>query len=785
MSKLAEFYAAQEGKAFPHRVELTDAGGPLYSGSAPAAYNDYGNGFRVQRTQTPLAQREAPLHMQTYGGSQSIDWLMDAVNFTVNAASSAGYHFTDGTTDLVTKKSATDPAETKTAPQDLIDLMAEPNPFMGWADLCELTLIDWLIVGNAYWVKWPVSASEKPLALYRMCPEYVRIIPDQFGPAKYVYRLPGASSETTFTPDQVVHFRRPNPHNPFYGLGLVKGGSRALDMELALTDTAASYYEKQGLPSGVVQTERRVPKDVFNKLKAQLRGFYGGGRNAGQLMVLEAGLKYQTISPTAVEAMFTTMGTWSRDRIFAMFNLNKRLLGMSDDLALAAGEIAQWQLLFDQKTMLPLAKKFGDAISRGLIKPGWGLDMVIDYEETQQPDQTMKQAQTIAALPGVKVHEVRMAAGLPPTGDKDIDDFVLNLPSPELDPNGQGGAPDRNLLGEAGRPPIGSNVRGIGQPIRKGSAPPAAKPSKGGVTARPGKKAFDEDGNEFEIVDEELFLPPGMFSGYRPVRPPAPMRVETALAELDRLAHQKAMKPANVHVGEIANVRPPADLLADDRLSGLDSLAVGMKAELGAAAHTLERGLLDASEGKAEGTPYQRVKNAKAWATFSEKVKSILENYVQHALSLANVQHARQKLGPSAIDYADRVDEIVNRPNGLNSIVDTLKTGVLSKVLKAQQQSADSTTYDTLIRETLAAWTDGQAGVVALTEASHAYNIGTLDIAEANGLDSVLVSDGDDTDEPCVTANGARWTIEHARENTLEHPNCRRAFVPVADTVTA
>jgi hypothetical protein len=45
----------------------------------------------------------------------------------------------------------------------------------------------------------------------------------------------------------------------------------------------------------------------------------------------------------------------------------------------------------------------------------------------------------------------------------------------------------------------------------------------------------------------------------------------------------------------------------------------------------------------------------------------------------------------------------------------------------------------------------------------------------------VDVLDGDD-DEPCASANGARWTVEEAEANPLGHPNCTRAFSPVVET---
>lgn len=740
---IREFFSAQEGKAFPYRVELTDAGGPLLGGGGPAAYNDY-NGFNGVQTRvgTPLTQREAAVHMQTYGGHDSIDWLVDATNMIATSAASAGFHFDDGGKELVTSVGPNDPAGTSKAPDDLITLIKEPNPFMEWSDLCELTLIDWLIVGNAYWVKWKTNADGKPLALYRMAPQHVKIVPGQFGPQNYLYRLPGASQDIEFTPDQVIHFKRPNPHDPFYGLGVVKSGARALDMEIELTKTTASFYEKQALPSGVVQTERRVPRDVFNKLKRQLTQFYGGGRNAGQLMVLEAGLQYKAISLNAAEAAFLTMGQWSRDRTLAHFNINKALLGIWD-----TGDnpnIGLWQTLFDQKTMIPICNKFSKAISRGLTSPGWGLDIVIDYAETQQPDDVLNRAGTLAKIPGVKVKELREAAGLAPsTGDKDIDETVLNLPGPELDPNGQGGFPDANLPNEPGRPPLPKNTKKIG--IVKPA--PAASTDNSGKVAK-GKKSLDD------II---AALDAAQFGG-------------------------KALAPADhVHIGKLQgdHVHPPQDLLVSKRTSEIDALRESVAQNLQQAAHTLERGLLDAAEGKAENTVYQRIKKAAAWSAFKEKITQILTDAAQSAMSLSNVHHVNQGLDSADVDYDDAANEIIYRQDGgVNSVMKTLQNMILKKVLSAQQTGKNDDVQG-IIRDQITTWQEGNAEGIALDTATVGYNAHTLSVAEANGASSVIVSDGEDFDEPCVEANAAVWDLAKAKRNMQEHPNCRRAFVPV------
>lgn len=742
---IREFLEGQ--KAIPFRPELTDAGGPLLSGGGPAAYNSY-NGFNSDsspRLITPLSQRNARIHMETYGGHEGIDWLADAVNFTATQAASAKWQFEKEGAERVTQAQPDDPNSPPTAPDPLIELFKTPNPYMDWCDLCELAIMDFLLVGNAYWVKWNMNSAGQPAALYRMAPQFVKIRPGQFGPEKYLYRLPGQKNDIEFTPDQIVHFKRPNPLDPYYGLGIVQAGARALDMEIELTKTAASYYQKQALPSGVVQTERRVPRDVFNKLKQQLRSFYSRSSNAGELMVLEAGLQYKAISPNASEAAFDTMGKWSRDRVFAMFNMNKALLGIWD-----SGDdpnIGLWQTLFDQKTMIPLTKRFANVISRNITQPGWDLDFVFVYAETQQPDEVLNRAGTLAKLPGVKVKEVRSAAGLDPsTGDKEVDEMILNKPGPELNANGVGGVPDNSLPGEPGRPPIQENTQQYQR--RTGTArAPAARAGGARTTPRPtGRKA-----------------------------------IEDILADIEQ--HSKSLPPADhVHVGKLSgsHVRPPEDLLHPKRTTAVDASASWLSKELNSAVTTLERGLLDALDGKASDSLYQRVKKAAAWTTFKEKLETLLTSAAEDSMSNANVHHVAQGLDTAEMDYADEAKTVVHRPDGgVISLVKTFKDRVLKAVLKEQRAGSAQVDTQAALRDAVAQWQENSIPQIALDTASVAYNHATIEIAAANGATEVLVSDGEEDDQPCIDANGSHWSLDKARKNLQEHSRCRRGFVPV------
>lgn len=97
------------------------------------------------------------------------------------------------------------------------------------------------------------------------------------------------------------------------------------------------------------------------------------------------------------------------------------------------------------------------------------------------------------------------------------------------------------------------------------------------------------------------------------------------------------------------------------------------------------------------------------------------------------------------------------------------------------QQAEQGWTIDELAERILELGTiksESRATAIARTETGTGYNLGSIAAYRAAGLTHVDVLDGD-TDEPCASANGSRWTLEQAEANPLGHPNCTRAFQPV------
>lgn len=246
---------------------------------------------------------------------------------------------------------------------------------------------------------------------------------------------------------------------------------------------------------------------------------------------------------------------------------------------------------------------------------------------------------------------------------------------------------------------------------------------------------------------------------------------------------EKAMEPAKLDLAD--RIQRPSDSLRGDREAAVDTQVAELTAGIKRAVTNLERSLLDEAEktldGKAIGDRLRsRLRKSDAWATFMATFSGLIEKAAARSISAAVMQQSRLGNTPEEeIDYDALAREIVYRSGGVRKITQNLKNEIGQKVAKALKEGQTKADVDAAIREAIDFWRESHAETVALTEATHAYNEGTLTVAELTGHTHVYVFDGDDHDEPCQQANGQVWTIDEARSKRLEHPRCRRAFTAV------
>ena len=654
--------------------------------------------------------RTAETYLSAYGGEQSIDWVMDCVRIIMETASTAPYHIEKDGEPI-------EEWEKKPEYESLAALLREPNPYMDYNDLVSVSIIDLLLAGEFFWHKHRDIGGGKPLALYRLQPQWIEVVPGKTKMVDhYVYRVPGKNKPQILQPEVVVHAKLPNPHNPYRGLSIIAGGARVYDVELSLTESMAQFFEQGTKLSGVLQTDRRVPEPVFKKIQRQFRSMYSGARNAYKVAVLESGLKFTPVQPTAADAEFVDISKLSRDRIAHMFRVPLPLLG---NLENANYKMSEAQRVFDTKTMRPMLDKLERIVTRG-IADAWGVEFKIDYKYVMPDEDRFKLAESFAALPGVRVEEVREVVGLDPLGDE-RDEIVLNLPVE--------GEPSRPLGTEPGRDPDGSNVPAFPNPSSGPDVRPRTPASTGGKRGDV-KAMFD---------------------------PTEPDPLKNARdATVDSLSHR--IRAAIEVAASALEVEITNELRGEGK--AMDPLTKRVKQS-------------PAWEKFEERVRAAMVKNAE---------ESVSQAVDQHAiLGFQPKDFDITEVARDLVKRENGIKSIVR--NFKNDVAKVVETGVKRGLSADQILHGTGEDYPGL-RGTMVAWRAGQAETIALTEAAEYYNEGVLRVAEESGIGHVLVLDGDDYDEPCRQANGEVWSVNRARNNRTEHPRCRRSFFPIGVEAT-
>jgi len=277
-----------------------------------------------------------------------------------------------------------------------------------------------LLHGNGY-VQVMKDAKGRPCELFALRPERVSVVAGADGwPEAYAYRV-GEQVLTIPVLDEdaspnIIHIRHFHPADDHYGAGCLTAAEQAL-----ATHNAAAWWNRQLLenaarPSGALVYDTGdgagLTGDQFDRLKEELARAYAGASNAGRPMLLEGGLKWQSMSLTPADMDFATLKAAAARDIALAFGVPPMLLGLPGDSTYSnyrEANRALWRL-----TLLPLSEKIFAAIAEGLAPwfPGARLAIDLDRVPALSEDRERLWAQ-VSAADFLNDTEKRALLGLP------------------------------------------------------------------------------------------------------------------------------------------------------------------------------------------------------------------------------------------------------------------------------------------------------------------------------------------------------------------------------------
>lgn len=229
-----------------------------------------------------------------------------------------------------------------------------------------------LLHGNGF-VQIVKDASGRPVELFALRPDRVKIVAGSSGwPCAFEYSVIG---ETITLPVEdedgwpnVIHIKTMHPLDDHLGASALAAAHQAVAIHNAACEWNRSLLENAARPSGALVYETGdgagLTHDQFERLKRELEAAFSGSANAGRPMLLDGGLKWQSMAMSPADMDFATLKSAAAREIALAFGVPPMLLGLPGDNTYSnyrEANRALWRL-----TLLPLAQKLFAAISEGL-----------------------------------------------------------------------------------------------------------------------------------------------------------------------------------------------------------------------------------------------------------------------------------------------------------------------------------------------------------------------------------------------------------------------------------
>lgn len=304
-----------------------------------------------------------------------------------------------------------------------LTLIKKPNPMMSQFQFLEMHFTFMNLSGESYWYLARGLNSLKVKEIYLLRPDLMQVVVDKTDPrglvTGYVMSKPDGT-KTPFDLKEILHFKMPNPLDPYYGLGTVQAAKTYIQTEEYASNWTKSSVYNSGRPSGVLNIKGTIGQEEFEQLKRQFKESYSGTDNAGKTMLLKGadGLNYQKMGMELGEVALKELKDMTRDDIMVMFRVSKTILGITDDVNRANAMEAR--AVFTRNVIIPQVDRMLDHINAFLL-PDWGDGFLLTYEDpTLQSDADRLAEWTAGHNKWLTTNDIRAERNLDPIPGGDV-----------------------------------------------------------------------------------------------------------------------------------------------------------------------------------------------------------------------------------------------------------------------------------------------------------------------------------------------------------------------------
>jgi HK97 family phage portal protein len=254
------------------------------------------------------------------------------------------------------------------------DLVANPNPAQGRAELFETLYGQILLTGNGYVEAVGGAPGATPIELHVLRSDRMTLVPGRDGwPVGYDYAVGGKKHRFDMTGDvpPICHIKSFHPTDDHYGFSPLQAAATAVDVHNSASRWSKALLDNAARPSGAIVYRGAdgagvMSNEQYDRLVDEMASNYQGARNAGRPMLLEGGLDWKPMGFSPSDMEFQKTKEAAAREIALAFGVPPMLLGIPGDATYANYQEAH--RAFYRLTVLPLATRVAAAVGEWLAR---------------------------------------------------------------------------------------------------------------------------------------------------------------------------------------------------------------------------------------------------------------------------------------------------------------------------------------------------------------------------------------------------------------------------------
>lgn len=337
----------------------------------------------------------------------------------------------------------------------LINFFEKPNPDESMSELLNEIVMHLGVSGDAYW-NIVFNALGEPIELWGLHPATMQIRGTEHGEVVgYTQKYQG--EEHKFEPQEIAHFRLPNPLNDWYGLSPLYACIWEVETDLAALWSNYHFFKNDAMPPTVWTLPKEMNDEEYKNAKQVILNEFQGVKNKHRTAVVKGDIELKSNTPTMKDMEFLQSRKLATEKICAAYKVPKVMIGYTDSANYNTS--LTMERTFYQVTIQPLQQLIEYIINNQII-PLFGIDTCrFKFKPT---DFTEREITFKEALDGVKIGMYSINEARTKLGDQVLDEKIFgNLGNVHFVSTTQGMVDLQTMFGQSGEKALLQNLVNI------------------------------------------------------------------------------------------------------------------------------------------------------------------------------------------------------------------------------------------------------------------------------------------------------------------------------------